>query len=114
MRAPFLAASRNSLIYCDAGSRQPSGELRNPMPIVMDQILHGTADQAFEGARLGRNGVHAKCEQVFARFLAELEARGDAMRFVDTNGRIAWKATPSLCQHLVDLEVDAQGDLEDV
>jgi hypothetical protein len=42
------------------------------------------------------------------------QAAGDAMRFVDTNGRIAWKATPSLCQYLKDLELDAEDDLEDV
>jgi hypothetical protein len=46
--------------------------------------------------------------------LVELEAAGDAMRFVDADGRIAWKATPRLCDHLRDLERDAQDDLEDV
>jgi hypothetical protein len=46
--------------------------------------------------------------------LAQLEARGDAMRFGDTNGQIAWKATPNLCQYLMDVELDAQGDLEDI
>jgi hypothetical protein len=42
-----------------------------------------------------------------------LEASGDAMRFVDAKGRIAWKATPNPCQHLKDLELDAHEDLED-
>ena len=28
------------------------------MPILMDKILSEYADQAFETARLGRNGVH--------------------------------------------------------
>jgi hypothetical protein len=46
--------------------------------------------------------------------LANLEASGDAMRFVDGKGRIAWKATPSLFQYLQDLEVDAEADLEDL
>ena len=36
------------------------------------------------------------------------------MRFVDSKGRIAWKATPSLFQYLKDLELDAQEDLEDI
>ena len=84
------------------------------MPILMDKILTEYADQAFETIRLGRNGVHTTCDRVFARVLAKLEADGDAMRFVDTNGRIAWKATPSLCQYLKDLELDAEDDLEDV
>jgi hypothetical protein len=46
--------------------------------------------------------------------LAKLEAAGDAMRFVDAEGRIAWKATPSLCQYLMDLRLDAGSDLEEV
>ena len=84
------------------------------MPILMDEILTEYADQAFETIRLGRNGVHTTCDRVFAGVLAKLEAGGDAMRFVDTNGRIAWKAAPSLCQYLKDLELDAEDDLEDV
>ena len=84
------------------------------MPILMDQILTEYADRAYETARLGRNGVHTTRDRVFARVLAKLEADGDAMRLADTNGRIAWKATPSLCQYLKDLELDAEDDLEDI
>ena len=79
------------------------------MPILMDKILTEYADRAFVAARLRRNGVHPTRDRVFAEVLTKLEASGDAMRFVDNNGRIAWKATPSLCQHLKDLELDAQG-----
>ena len=50
---------------------------------------------------------------LLAKTLAKLEASGDAMRFVDGEGRIAWKATPSLCQYLQDLELDAEEDLAD-
>ena len=38
---------------------------------------------------------------------------GDAMRFVNGNGRIAWKATPRLRDYLMDLQLDAEDDLED-
>jgi hypothetical protein len=84
------------------------------MKMRMDEVLTEYADQAFETARLGRNGAHATCDRVFAGVLAKPEACGDAMRFVDTDGRIAWRATPNLCQHLNDLEVDAQDDLDDI
>ena len=59
-------------------------------------------------------GVHTARDLVSAETLIELEAAGDAMRFVDAHGRIAWKATPSLRQYLKDLELDAEDDLEDV
>jgi hypothetical protein len=38
------------------------------------------------------------------------------MRYVDSEGRIAWKATPSLRDYLMDLQRDAEAefDAEDV
>jgi hypothetical protein len=83
------------------------------MPMLLDKILAEYAGQAYETARLGRNGVHPSCEQAYAEMLGDLEASGDAMRFVDAHGCIAWKATPKLRQYLKDLELDAQEDLED-
>jgi hypothetical protein len=82
--------------------------------MLMDKTLREYADQALEVARLRRNRAHPAHEVVFAETLAKLEASGDAMRFVDGNGRIAWKATPSLRQYLKDLELDAREDLEDI
>jgi len=79
----------------------------------MDEILTECADQAYETARLRRNGVQATRDLVSAEILAELEATGDAMRYVNSHGRIAWKATPNLRHYLQDLELDAKADLED-
>ena len=45
--------------------------------------------------------------------LAELEAAGDAMRYVNFRGQIAWKATPQLRDYLMDLQLDAEADLAD-
>ena len=42
------------------------------------------------------------------------EATGDAMRYVNPRGQIAWKATPQLRDYLMDLQLDAEADLEDV
>ena len=79
------------------------------MKIVLHENFVQCADQTFDAARLRRNGVHSIRDRVFAGVLAKLEAGGEAMRFVDTNGRIAWKATPSLCQYLKNLALDAKG-----
>jgi hypothetical protein len=84
------------------------------MKIPMDQILAGYVDHTLETAGLRRNGADLAQDLVLAETLAKLEASGDAMRFVDGEGRIVWKATPSLCQYLKDLELDAQEDLEDL
>jgi hypothetical protein len=47
--------------------------------IQMDKTLAEYADQAYETARLGRNGVQTDRELVSAEMLAELEATGEAM-----------------------------------
>jgi hypothetical protein len=84
------------------------------MPILMDEILHEVADRAYEATRLGRNGAPPCRERLSAEVLSHLEDTGDAMRFVDTNGQMAWKATPQLRNYLTDLQLDAEADLEDV
>jgi hypothetical protein len=83
------------------------------MQILMDKILQEITDQAYEAARLGRNGAHTARDRVSAATLAELEASGDAMRHINSHGRVAWKATPRLRDYLMDLQVDAKADLED-
>ena len=84
------------------------------MPILMDRTLTEYADQALAAIRLRRNSVHTARALTSAELLFLLETAGDAMRFVDTDGRIAWKATPNLCQYVKDLELDADDDLEDI
>ena len=83
------------------------------MPILIDEILLQYADQAYGTERLGRNGVHPSRERVSAEMLIELEAAGDAMRYVNSRGQIAWKATPQLLDYLRDLQLDAEADLAD-
>ncbi len=78
----------------------------------IDKMLQNHLDEAFEGARLRRNGVRRDRKAVLAKILAEAEAAGDAMRYLDAKGRIAWKATPKLPGHLEDLRADAEADAE--
>ena len=83
------------------------------MSFLMDKILQEVADQAYEAVRLRRDGVDQTHDVAFGEMLAELEAAGDAMRYVNPHGRIAWKATPKFRDYLRDLELDAEADLED-
>jgi hypothetical protein len=84
------------------------------MNIRMDAILSEYIDQIYGVTRLRRNGPRATLDLVSAGVLAKLEAAGEAMRFVDANGPIRWKATPDLRRHLQELELDAQDDPEDL
>jgi hypothetical protein len=51
---------------------------------------------------------------VAAKVLARLERRGDAMRYVNRRGRLAWKCSPRFISSLRDLEADAVADLDEV
>jgi hypothetical protein len=82
------------------------------MTIPMDEILQEIVDQAYGAARLGRNGDSEDRELIFAKVLAELEVAGDAMRYVNSEGHIAWKVTPWLRDHLLDLQRDAEAEFE--
>ena len=50
---------------------------------------------------------------LIAQILHQYQERGDAMRYLDGNGKIAWKASPRFLTKLADAERDAQDDLED-
>jgi hypothetical protein len=83
------------------------------MKFLMDKILQEIVEQAYEEARLGRIGGFPDRDLVFSDILADLESSGDAMRYLNSNGQTAWKATPDLRDHLNDLKRDAEADLED-
>jgi hypothetical protein len=51
--------------------------------------------------------------EVIAQILREFEAAGDAMRYLNADGRVAWKATPRMLSRLADTEREATDDLAD-
>jgi hypothetical protein len=83
------------------------------MKIRLARILRDYIDDAYQGARLGRNGTITRRKGVLAKILAGLESDGDAMRHVDPKGRIAWKATRRLRSYLDDLRADVEADEEE-
>jgi hypothetical protein len=50
---------------------------------------------------------------VIAQILRKFEEAGDAMRYLNAGGRVAWKATPRMLARLADAEREAQDDLAD-
>jgi hypothetical protein len=52
-------------------------------------------------------------QQLLAQILRRYEERGDAMRCLDKQGKITWKASPRFLTKLADAEREAQDELED-
>ena len=53
-------------------------------------------------------------ERVSAEMLAELDAAGDAMRYVNSPWSNCVEGNTGLRDYLMDLQLDAEADLEDI
>ena len=51
--------------------------------------------------------------ELISRILREFEESGDAMRYVNTKGEIAWKATPGMLTKLANAEQEAIDDMKE-
>ena len=59
-------------------------------------------------------GTNLPKAELIAEILREHEQQGDAMRFLNSQGQIVWKASPVMLSRLRDLQRDAEEDLADL
>src|SRR3984893_3625241 len=78
----------------------------------MNKILRFWAEVACENIQY--SGVNLTRRQLLAQILQQYEGRGDAMRYLNGNGKIAWKASPRFLMMLADAERDARDDLAEL
>jgi hypothetical protein len=81
------------------------------MKFRMSRILRFWVDIEYEDVK-NRGPDRPKTEGI-AQILRAYEEAGDAMRFLNTDGRVAWKATPRMLVRLADAEREARDDLAD-
>ena len=79
--------------------------------LQMDKTLRFWVDVAFEHIKSDHANLTKR--QLVAQILREYEQRGDAMRYLNEDGKIAWKASPRFLTMLADAERDARDDLAD-
>jgi hypothetical protein len=77
----------------------------------MDEPLRFWVDCSYEDKRY-ENASRTRAELI-AEVLREYEQCGDAMRYLNATGQIAWKATPWMLARLADAEREVQDDMED-
>lgn len=80
--------------------------------IGIDKILQEILDCNEKWCRLRRKRGLAARPLFLAERLSELKSTGDAMRHLNSKGRITWKASPRLRDYVNDLRRDAEADLE--
>ena len=81
------------------------------MKIRMDKTLRFWVDVAYDEIKSDHDNVTKR--QLVAQILRQYERRGHAMRYLDKQGKIAWKASPRFLTLLADAERDAQDELEE-
>jgi hypothetical protein len=81
------------------------------MKIRMSRILRIWVDVECDDVK--NQGPHRSRSDLIAQILGEFEEAGDAMRYLNTKGEIAWKATPGMLSRLGDAEQEAKDDMDD-
>jgi hypothetical protein len=81
------------------------------MKIRLDNTLKFWVDCSYDD-RKHENPNHTRAELI-AEILREYERHGDAMRYLNAKGQIAWKASPWMLLRLADAEREVQDDLAD-
>jgi hypothetical protein len=81
------------------------------MRFRMTKVLRFWVDVEFEGIK--NQDFSRTSAQLIYQILRDFEEAGDAMRYLNTNGEIAWKATPEMLSRLADAEQEAIDDMED-
>jgi len=81
------------------------------MKFRMDKTLRFWVDAAYENIKSDHPKLTKR--QLMAQILCRYQERGDAMRCLDANGKIGWKATPRFLMLLANAEREAQDDLKD-
>jgi len=77
----------------------------------MDKALRFWVDCSYENKKC-ENTNRTRAGQM-AEILRDYERHGDAMRYLNLEGKIAWKATPLMLQKLADAEREVEDDMAD-
>ena len=81
------------------------------MKIHMTKVLRFWVEVEYQGIKNHCPGRPRT--ELNAQILRKFEEAGDAMRYLNTKGEIAWKATPGMLSRLADAEQEAKDDMDD-
>jgi hypothetical protein len=81
------------------------------MKFHMTKVLWFWVDVEYE--RIKNHHPGRSRTELIAQSLRKFEEAGDAMRYLNSEGEIVWKATPGMLTRLADAEREARDDLAD-
>jgi hypothetical protein len=81
------------------------------MKLRMDKTLSFWVDCSYEDRRYENPKLTRT--QLIAEILREYERSGDALRYLNGRGQLAWKASPFMLSRLADAEREVEDDMAD-
>ena len=81
------------------------------MKLRIDEPLQFWVDVAYQAIKWDHPNLTKR--QLVAEILRRYERRGDAMRYLNSKGKVAWRPSPAMLMALADAEADARADLAD-
>jgi hypothetical protein len=81
------------------------------MKFRMNKTLRFWVDCSYEDKK--HETLNRTRAELIAEILREYEQCGDAMRYLNSKGQIAWKASPAMLRKLADAEREVQDDMAD-
>jgi hypothetical protein len=81
------------------------------MKLRMTKALRFWVDCEYQ--HIKRDNITSTRTQLITKILRKFEAAGDAMRYLNADGKIAWKATPEMLTRLADAEQEVLDDWEE-
>jgi len=94
-----------------ANLRHKRASEKHIMKVSMSGILRFWVDVEYE--RIKKHVPGGTRTQLIAQILRKFDAAGDAMRFLNAQGKIVWKATPAMLSRLSDAEQETIDDMDD-
>jgi hypothetical protein len=88
-----------------------SVEREATMKFRMTEVLRFWVDVEYDDVK--DQGRDCPGTEVIAKILREFEKAGDAMRYLNADGGVVWKATPRMLVRLADAEREARDELAD-
>jgi hypothetical protein len=81
------------------------------MRFRMTKVLRFWVDVEYH--RIKNHASRRPRTELISQILGKFEEASEAMRYLNTKGEVAWKATPGMLSRLADAEQGAIDDLED-
>jgi hypothetical protein len=78
------------------------------MKFRMTKVLRFWVDVEYD--RMKNHAIGSSRTELIAQILRKFEEAGEATRYLNTKGEIAWKATPGMLARLADAEQEARDD----